>query len=120
MGRPYDHQYHYAGSGCIAAGVMECVGCHKPIDSKTQDWLSYKKSKNYDWGYVNWHRECRADPQWDVLDRRRAKSKADYKAMCADVRALAEKWSRHGWSLSLHMEEAERDVRDSRLLGAVA
>lgn len=111
MDKPYDHEYHYAGSGCLAAGVMECAGCHKPIDSATQDWLSYKKTKNYDWAFVNWHRECRADPQWAVLDKRKADAARDYIALKADAAAFAKRWAHTGICLSEIFEDLDDQVQ---------
>jgi hypothetical protein len=106
MGRPYGHQYFYAGSGS-RTGTMICAGCDVAIDPQTQDWMSYKKTKSYDWSYVCWHRECRADPQWAKLDARREQSVRDLVAMQADAAAFVAKWSKLGRSLSEYVADIE-------------
>ncbi len=117
MGQPYGHEYHRAGAGG-SAGLMICAGCRQPIDNETQEWMSYQKPKNGDWGYVCWHRECRDDPKWAALDARDAQQAIDYAAMQADVAALISKWGSYGWSLTDHVEDAERKYDFNKRLAA--
>ena len=57
MGKPYGHQYFFAGNGS-STGTMVCKKCNQPIFNHNQDWMSYKKSKSYDWSYHCFHRKC--------------------------------------------------------------
>lgn len=109
MGKPYDHQYFYAGSGC-ATGAMICAGCHQPINNSTQDFMSYKKPSRGDWGYVCWHRECRPDPQWAVLDKRKADAARDYIILKAEAAAFAKRWAHTGICLSEIFEDLDEQV----------
>lgn len=103
MGKAYEHQYFYAGSGS-SAGTMTCMGCHSQIDNKTEDWMVYKKDKNYDWSYVCWHRRCREDVEWAKRDAANAKHKADYAHFKDELSAFQEKWK--GWDIIGEIEDS--------------
>lgn len=69
MGRPYDHIYETASSGS-RYGAMTCAGCAGPITEG--EYRCYKRTKNYDWGFVLHHRACcSTDPMWAKLDAKR-------------------------------------------------
>ena len=50
MGKPYDHNYFFAGD-MSSKGSMLCCHCNQPIFNHSQDWMSYKKSKSGDWAF---------------------------------------------------------------------
>jgi hypothetical protein len=86
MGRPYDHQYHNAATS--SAGTMICAACNKPITEG--EFRSYKRTKDQDWGYVTHHRACSEnDPQWALLDKRRADNEERWNSFVAAVHELA-------------------------------
>jgi hypothetical protein len=91
MGKPYDHQYFFAGSGC-RHGTMICAKCGQAIDGEGQDWMSYKKPANFDWGLVCFHRSCAADQsRWLKLEAD-ARAQADrHDKLMADLNALMAK-----------------------------
>lgn len=73
MGKPYDHQYFFAGQGC-SCGTMVCASCGKPIFNHAHDWFAYKKSKSGDWCFVCHHRKCWADQSgWEEAEALQAK-----------------------------------------------
>lgn len=96
MGKPYGHQYFFAGSGC-EHGTMTCEHCKEPIHGHSQDWLSYQKSKSYDWAYYNFHRKCREDQSgWEKQERdaqkaadKHAKNLERMKAVAAELKITA-------------------------------
>ena len=38
MGKPFGHEYHFAGGGS-SKGLMVCDGCNQPIFNHAHDWL---------------------------------------------------------------------------------
>jgi hypothetical protein len=82
----------FAGTGG-SAGTMICAQCHKPIDSKTQDWAFWKKTKNGDWGYVSAHRRCLPDQSgWEKQIKEKMEAEKRYKAILHDLRTTASKF----------------------------
>lgn len=68
MGKPYDHQYFFAGQLCTC-GTMVCSTCGQPIFNHVDDWLAYKKPKKGDWGFVCHHRKCWPDQSmWEKAE----------------------------------------------------
>lgn len=93
MGRPYDHQYFFKGSGC-AHGEMVCGGCRQPIFNHAHDWMSYKKSKSYDWAFHCFHRTCwQGKDGWAEIEARNAKAQSRYDNMLKDLKEVAVKHS---------------------------
>lgn len=74
MGKPYGHQYFFAGNGG-STGDMICKCCHQPIFNHSQDWMSYQKSKSHDWSYHCFHRKCRDDQTgWEKIEKKLEKA----------------------------------------------
>lgn len=91
MGKPYDHQYFFAGSGC-SAGSMICRACNQPIFNHSQDWMSYKRSKSHDYSLHCFHRNCAASQVgWENIEAASAAADSRYAKIKADLIALANK-----------------------------
>jgi len=91
MGKPYDHDFMFKGSG-TRVGDMVCETCRKPILDRSQDWMYYKRSKAHDWRFHCYHRKCyRGSDGWAVIEAKNAKAKRRYDAIVADLRSVAEK-----------------------------
>lgn len=70
MGKPYNHNYHFAGTG-NSTGTMICGTCGKPICNQTQDWMSYAQTKSYDWAVHCFHRKCvSAQSGWKNIENK--------------------------------------------------
>tara|TARA_R110002020_G_scaffold345966_1_gene559867 strand:+ start:100 stop:450 length:351 start_codon:yes stop_codon:yes gene_type:complete len=69
MGKPYDHNYFFAGD-MSSKGSMLCCHCNQPIFNHSQDWMSYKKSKSGDWAFYCFHRKCTRDQSgWEKIEK---------------------------------------------------
>jgi len=91
MGKPYDHQFFFKGSGC-SHGEMVCSGCRQPIFNHAHDWMSYKKSKSYDWAFHCFHRKCwQGRDGWSEIEAKNAKVKSRNDTIMADLKLVAEK-----------------------------
>ena len=91
MGKPYGHNYFFAGSGS-SCGTMQCASCNKPIDNKTSDWMAYRRDKKGDWGFVCFHRNCRADQSsWEKIEKARADAENRHVRLLSEMRKYAEK-----------------------------
>lgn len=89
MGKPFDHQYFFSGSGC-STGEMICATCHQPIFNHSQDWMSYKRSKSGDWAYICFHRKCCVDQTgWEKIETRHKKAMVARVSDLNKIRALA-------------------------------
>lgn len=101
MGRPYDHQYlDTRGASC---GTMICGGCNSPI--REGQFRAYKRTKNYDWGFVTHHRACCSeDPAWAKQDV----AAAAHEQHCSDLRAAAIAF-RDRWIIT-DLDELIRDL----------
>lgn len=89
MGKPYGHQYSFAGNGGTA-GTMVCSFCHKPIDSMSEDWMHWQKTIKGDWEYRSAHRRCAPDQSgWQKLEAEREKHDQRYKDRLSRLRNLA-------------------------------
>lgn len=90
MGKPYDHQYFFAGYGGYA-GTMVCESCNQPIFNHAHDWMHYTKTKKGDWRYVCFHRKCYPDQSgWEKIENdKRAKSEK-HDVRISALKALAE------------------------------
>lgn len=90
MGKPYGHQYFFAGSG-NQTGTMVCKACGNPILSHEQDWMSYKEDFKdeggwSDWRFVCFHRGCfTKQAEWE---KREAEARAEIAAHAAKMTAL--------------------------------
>lgn len=91
MGKPYGHCYVFAGSGG-STGTMVCASCNQPIFDHSQDWMSYMKSKSYDWAFHCFHRKCwQGADGWALIEAKNAKAKSRYDAIVSDLKEVAEK-----------------------------
>lgn len=62
------HGYQCLDAATSSTGEMRCATCGTKIISG--EYLSYKKTKAYDWGYVTHHRACQSDhPLFAKRDR---------------------------------------------------
>lgn len=95
MGKPYDKQYFFSGSGTSCA-TMVCIKCNQPILNKSQDWMAQKKNKNYDWSYQTIHRGCVDDQsEWIKLEKKAKLRNDKARSLLEDLAKVA---SRHGIS----------------------
>lgn len=101
MGRPYDHQYFFAGNGS-SAGTMICKTCNEPIHNHCQDWMHYSKSCKDEAGWPDWafhcfHRKCVTDQSgWTKIEKaerlaaeKHAKNLERMKAVAAELNITA-------------------------------
>ena len=61
MSKAFSKRYHFASPSTTSIrGSMICAKCRKPIDDKTQDWMSAQKTikHGHDWYYICYHRSC--------------------------------------------------------------
>jgi len=90
MGKPYDHEYYFAGQGC-SCGTMVCGSCHQQIFNHAHDWLAYKKDKNGDWGFVCHHRKCWPDQSgWEDAERSQMKYAEQVRLIDAALRKVCQ------------------------------
>ena len=113
MGKPYGHQYFFAGSGC-SYGDMTCRHCKQPIFNHNQDWMVYQKSKSYDWSYHCFHRKCREDQTgWEKIETAARKAKAKTDAINSKIMELSQDLGISGFDLVVAVAEAfEIDLDD--------
>lgn len=91
MGKPYDHQYHKPGSG--SAGEMICAACRNAIDGVRDEWRSYKRTKDGDWGYVTHHRNCSLDdPEWARRDAAEKRARERMQSLVTELAVLAKRY----------------------------
>ena len=89
MGRPYEYQ-------CLdvrhaSTGTMVCATCGTPIIDG--EFLSYKKTKDYDWYYVTHHRSCSSDhPLWKQYDKLREDAQSRLEALQAAAAEFYQQW----------------------------
>ena len=89
MGKPYGHMYQFSGTG-NSTGTMVCAACNQPIFNHAHDWMSYKKTKNYDWGFVCFHRKCYKDQTgWEKIEASRLKSETRHADRIEKLQVLA-------------------------------
>ena len=88
MGKPYNHQYFFSGSGC-SAGTMICAHCNQPIFDHAHDWMNYTKDLGDDWAFVCFHRRCRTDQTgWEKIETAylaAAKLETDVRAALTEI-----------------------------------
>ncbi|MAF57797.1 MAG: hypothetical protein CMK08_10180 [Ponticaulis sp.] len=90
MGKPYDYSFRFAGQ---EHGLMidTCETCSLPIDWKSEDYVFYKKTKNYDWGYRMRHRRCCPNQTpWENIILANRNAKKLHSDRLEKMRSLAE------------------------------
>lgn len=89
MGKPYNFNYHFAGSGG-SAGTMICPVCNQPVMDHAHDWVEYTKPMKDDWKYVTVHRKCYADQSgWEKIEHARKKADDRRNQIMAALRKTA-------------------------------
>lgn len=69
MGKPYEKQFFFAGSG-PRCGTMVCCSCNQPIFNHAHDWMSQKVTRKWDWEYKTFHRKCYPDQSgWEKVEK---------------------------------------------------
>ena len=105
MGKPYNHNYHFAGGGC-SAGRMICSTCNEPVFNHAHDWVAYRQDRNGDWGYVTHHRKCYADQSgWEKIEAAHAKEAAKDAAIMAAINKICADFGVNYNYLIVTMEE---------------
>jgi hypothetical protein len=113
MGKPYGHNYHFAGGGC-SSGRMICAKCNQPVFNHAHDWVSYRKTFRdehgaLDWKYVTHHRACYADQSgWLKIEAEQRKEAERDKAIMTALNDVCAKFGATYGDLCLLMDEASQ------------